>query len=1091
MTILNFKILAMNKLVVHSKNSFLMVCYFSFLSTVLFSQPRGLIQAKYFSVDEYKAGLQNWAIAQDNRGVMYFGNALGVLEYDGENWTQHGLNNSSTVRSLALGANGSIFVGGYGEMGFLAPNSKGIMEYCSLVPKIDSAYLDFKEIWDINCFGDTVFFLSDKFIFKYCNGMFTYFKSRSKGFYLSFSVCNSYYVQELGVGLMKYTGGAFKLIKGGDFFSDIFIHSVFPDERGLLIATRKKGFFLVDTLSSIQKIQSVADLSLKAKKTNDYFIKHSFYHGIEITKNVYAFSSISGDLLIVDKAWNVLDIVDSRTIGVKSPTLYLFSNDKHNLWLALDNGICHVEVMSPYRYWSETMGISGALSDVAQIGDYIYVSTASGIFYTKLNPNSVELNTFAEVEGDFEQAWGFIYFQPPGSEKMIKTSVDEVNFIPDNNTILLVATRTGVYQINGEKSRKIAKYDAVNSLQQSKMQPERLYLATNTGIAELNYSQGGWKDLGMKFLVNESVSQIGEDTLCNLWARVRQKGLYRVKNICSVNPVVEHCDSLLGFPKTRYLTIYDIHSPVVFETDTNYYYFIDSLNRFEIYPLTEQNLNEEQKDRAKLDSLTRNRNRAAELTLFYVIHHRDSLLWFSTKEGVFLRKNSPERNFYNIPPALIRKVVSGDSLLFGGTNYSRVGDIDFIVDTSSVVDFGTVLKYSNNSITFFYSWPYFEGDVKKLYSYSLLGYDKQWSAWTNEVKKEYTNLPEGSYTFRVKAKNIYGIESPVAEYQFSVLPPWYRTIYALFGYLVAASLLIISIVKFYTYRLILEKNKLEQLVRERTQEILIQNEEILVQAEHLKEANDWITAKNVELEAQKEEIEKKKNELEISDATKNKFFRIIAHDLRNPISTLVNTTGYILTDIDDIDKQRTKRIIEELNRLSHTTYNLLENLLDWSTSQMGDIKFSPEPLNLLSLIRENVELVKSKIDLKQINLDVDVPEDITVFADENMLHTVIRNIITNAVKFTNDNGRITISSRIGNGFCYLGIADNGVGIGNDRIKKLFRIDKDIVTPGTHNEKGSGLGLILSKEFVERNGGTISVESEINKGSTFTISLKLA
>ncbi|HSA05304.1 MAG TPA: hypothetical protein P5145_06925, partial [Tenuifilaceae bacterium] len=195
-----------------------------------------------------------------------------------------------------------------------------------------------------------------------------------KGFYLSFSVNNSYYVQELGIGLMKYTGGTFKLIKGGDFFSDIFIHSVFPDKRGLLIATRKKGFFVIDTLATLPKVQSLGDANVNAKKINDYFIKHSFYHGIEINENVYAFSSISGDLLIVDKAWNILDIVDSRTIGVKSPTLYLFSNDKHNLWLALDNGICHVEVLSPYRYWSESMGISGALSDVAQIGNYIYVS---------------------------------------------------------------------------------------------------------------------------------------------------------------------------------------------------------------------------------------------------------------------------------------------------------------------------------------------------------------------------------------------------------------------------------------------------------------------------------------------------------------------------------------------------------------------------------------------------------------------------------------------------------------------------------------------------------------------------------------------
>lgn len=1081
----------MNKLLEHSKISILLLCCFNLVSTLLFSQPRGLIQAKYFSVDEYQAGLQNWAIAQDNRGVMYFGNALGVLEFDGENWTRYALNNSSTVRSLAVGVKGDVFVGGYGEMGVLAPNSKGIMEYRSLMPKVDSAYLDFKEIWDINCFGDTAFFLSDKFIFKYSNGQFTYLKSSSKGFYLSFSVNNSYYVQELGIGLMKYTGGTFKLVKGGDFFSDIFIHSVFPDERGLLIATRKRGFFLMDTLATLPKVQSVGDANVNAKKINDYFIKHSFYHGIEINENVYAFSSISGDLLIVDKAWNILDIVDSRTIGVKSPTLYLFSNDKHNLWLALDNGICHVEVMSPYRYWSETMGISGALSDVAQIGGYIYISTASGIFYSKLNPNLVELNTFAEVEGDFEQAWGFIYFQPPGSQKMIKTSVDEINFIPDNNTILLVATRTGVYQINGEKSQKIAKYDAVNSLQQSKVRPERLFLATNTGIAELNYSQGGWKDLGMKFLVNESVSQIGEDTLCNLWARVRQKGLYRVKNICSANPVVEHCDSLLGFPKTRYLTIYDIHSPVVFETDTNYYYFIDSLNRFEVYPLTEPNLTEEQKERVKLDSLTRNRNRAAELTLFYVIHHRDSLLWFSTKEGVFLRKSSPQRNFYSLPPALIRKVVSGDSLLFGGTNCSQVSDVDCIVDTSSIVDFKTVLKYSNNSITFVYSWPYFEGDAQKLYSYSLLGYDKQWSTWTNEGKTGYTNLPEGNYTFRVKAKNIYGVESPIAEYRFSVLPPWYRTIYAYFGYMFGAILIIVLIVKLYTYRLILEKNRLEQIVRERTQEILIQNEEILVQTEHLKDANDWITAKNVELETQKKELEKKKDELEISDATKNKFFRIIAHDLRNPISTMVNTTSYILADIEEFDKDRTKRIVGELNRVSITTYNFLENLLDWATSQMGDLRFKPRSLNLLFIVNENIELVRGKIDSKMIRLTVNISESIVVYADENMLNTVIRNIIANAVKFTHDDGTINISAETDEEYCYLKIADNGVGISPKNITKLFKIDEDVVTIGTHNEKGSGLGLILSKEFVERNGGSISVESEVGKGSTFTISLTLA
>jgi signal transduction histidine kinase len=299
------------------------------------------------------------------------------------------------------------------------------------------------------------------------------------------------------------------------------------------------------------------------------------------------------------------------------------------------------------------------------------------------------------------------------------------------------------------------------------------------------------------------------------------------------------------------------------------------------------------------------------------------------------------------------------------------------------------------------------------------------------------------------------------------------------------------VVKLYTYRLIREKDKLEGIVKERTQEILMQKEEILVQAEHLRETYDWMRAKNIELEYQKKAFEKKKDQLEISNATKNKFFRIIAHDLRNPISTLVSSTGYILTDIEKFDNVKMKRIIEELNKLSLTTYNLLENLLDWSTSQMGEIRFDPKKVEIISVVRENLELVKSNIDSKNIQIDISVPEGLRVLADENMVHNIIRNLITNAVKFTPDNGLIKVFTEVKDDYCSLNIADNGVGISKENLENLFRIDKHVSTPGTHNEKGSGLGLILCKEFVERNGGTISVTSDPEKGSTFTISFKLA
>ena len=183
-------------------------------------------------------------------------------------------------------------------------------------------------------------------------------------------------------------------------------------------------------------------------------------------------------------------------------------------------------------------------------------------------------------------------------------------------------------------------------------------------------------------------------------------------------------------------------------------------------------------------------------------------------------------------------------------------------------------------------------------------------------------------------------------------------------------------------------------------------------------------------------------------------------------------------------------MIGDLNKLSLTTYGLIENLLDWSSNQMGHVQFNPTKLDLKAIVKENVELIKTKIESKSISLSISIPDDLIVFADENMLCTVIRNIVTNAAKFTHESGTIRIYTVTDEEFCYLSIADNGVGISPDIVKKLFHIDKDIISIGTHNEKGSGLGLILSKEFVERNGGTITVESELGKGSTFTISLKL-
>ena len=621
--------------------------------------------------------------------------------------------------------------------------------------------------------------------------------------------------------------------------------------------------------------------------------------------------------------------------------------------------------------------------------------------------------------------------------------------------------------------------------------------------------------------------------------------------------------------------------------------------------------------------------------------HKESInrLWLGSSDGIISYQENYKKNYLKEYKTLIRSVyLNNDSLIFNGTNFIKNAKDtlpeNIKINYAKRIKLNSVIPHKINSITFNFSSMSYDDESKNQYSHLLLGYDNLWSPWSSETKKEYTNLKEGTYIFKVKAKNIYGIESSLAEFEFIILPPWYRTIWAYIAYIIISILFITLVVKLYTIRLRNEKQKLENIVIERTQEIFNQKEEIQAQSENLKEANERILKKNQELEFQKDEItnqaeqlqkinidliklskvasetdnaivifdkngdiewvnngftrmygytleqfktekhvniigssenpnineairkcieekksiiyeletktregktlwaqttlthvidknkatinliaietditklklaeeeiikqkkkiEKQRDLLEISNATKTKFFRIIAHDLRNPISTLVSSTSIVLHDIKYYNKDKTTSFISELNKLSQTTYILLENLLDWSSSQMGEIPFSPKNIDINLIVKENIDLILTKTQSKHFRLYVNMPEPTLVFADENMIKAVIRNILSNATKFTPNNGLIDIYITEENGFIKLHIQDSGIGMNETDLNKLFRTEIHHSTLGTSNEKGSGLGLILCKEFIEKNGGTLSVISKPQKGSTFSFTIKKA
>lgn len=243
------------------------------------------------------------------------------------------------------------------------------------------------------------------------------------------------------------------------------------------------------------------------------------------------------------------------------------------------------------------------------------------------------------------------------------------------------------------------------------------------------------------------------------------------------------------------------------------------------------------------------------------------------------------------------------------------------------------------------------------------------------------------------------------------------------------------------------------------------------------------TVKNLE---QKRIIENQKKELIIANETKDKFFSIIAHDLKGPIGALVKM--FDLLENKNIDPVDRNEIQLEMKKSAKSTYDLLENLLRWSRLQSNNIDFYPEKVNCYDLVDKNFKLLKNSAKSKEITLINNVDKEHIIFADKDMITTVIRNLLSNAIKFTNNDGLVEINSEKKDKFIFISVKDNGVGMNNEDINRLFKASEKVVNFGTNGEKGTGLGLLLCNEFIKKNNGEIFVKSEIGKGSTFTFKI---
>jgi signal transduction histidine kinase/DNA-binding NarL/FixJ family response regulator len=393
--------------------------------------------------------------------------------------------------------------------------------------------------------------------------------------------------------------------------------------------------------------------------------------------------------------------------------------------------------------------------------------------------------------------------------------------------------------------------------------------------------------------------------------------------------------------------------------------------------------------------------------------------------------------------------------------------------------------------------------TKTRYRYQLEGLHNEWIDLENERKISFTNLDPGSYKLKVKYTGIDGEWRDTNKIlSIRILPPWWKTVWfklllalAITGGVVAVFYIRIASIKSRTELLKAEVEKQTHELSEANFYLTERNEEIALQKERLEESNTEIRRQSEKIldqqrfiTEQNHELEHTVEELQKLNKTKDHFFSILAHDLKNPISALTGISDFMKNNFMKLDKKQAQEYLTSIHKSSNAIYDLLINLLNWSRTQSKNIEYTPSNINLAELLQKNITLLESQFTNKHITLTHDIDEKHFAYVDYNMIDTVLRNVISNAIKFTEYNGAIVIASQEEEDVITVRVSDNGVGMTQDQIKKLFSIDKNNISVGTAGEKGTGLGLVISHEFIQVNHGIIRVESQPAKGTDFYISL---
>ena len=783
------------------------------------SQEKGNYFLKHFDPKVSGINGQTWTGIEDNNGILYFASGTKIAIYDGKDWDAIQLKNEAQPLSFCKDGKGTIYVGGLGEIGYLKGNFQGKLEYVSLNDKIKKQFRDFQSVWTCVSQDKYVYFSTDKGIYSF-NGKSVEFMNEPVFMTLN-KIGNRVFFGSQTKGLLELADGKIKKVKNGDAFINTPIVGgiQFNKDQILFLSGRSPIIFYNQKTGEINKINN---------KLLNYldFLNKAYVYSIEKTvNNKIVIGTIYEGLLVFDFNGNLINQFNTNNGLLNNAINKVFNDRMGNIWLCTDKSVARIEINSGIKNWSTVEGIEGNVEDIVSFKNNMFIATNTGVKW--LN-NGV----FTAIQNLNDANWQFETLQ----------------------NRLFVGNTNGLFEIVSKDKSPINIFN-VSTVWSLIAFKNKLILGCTDGLYEFDIKSNAYKLISSS---KSAIRGIAVDDKNNIWFATDNKGVGYIDN----NNKTYFLSKENGLLYESYNQVFSIKGQIYVATKAglfkyNYkskklakacdfgdYMCNEQTGVFRIKPFQKDyiftstygdntarfsivNVNNKERDTINLKQLPKMH--------IYSFYEKNDIIWLGSPYGLYQynKKEIAPVKFKN--KTLIRKVFIGkDSLLFGGFT-STLQQENNKYNGKLIPE----INYDLNSLNFIFTNPFFNSEDKIVYQYKLEGFDNEWSSWSEDNFKSYTNLFEGKYTFLVRAQNVFGQVSEVGKFSFRITPPWYRTILAYILYLVAFVLIIYLFIRIYTRRLRKANLRLEKIVEERTAEVVKQRDEIQEKNELITESIEY------------------------------------------------------------------------------------------------------------------------------------------------------------------------------------------------------------------------------------------------------------